>query len=55
MEELDIKEWLKRRFRFTDEQCKMYDLLTQLWHLTYLSNKEFAEVLRRIVNEVENV
>lgn len=55
MEELETKEFLKRRFHFTDEQCKMHDLLTQLWHLTYLSNKQFAEVLRRILKEVENV
>ena len=55
MEELDTTEFLKRRFKFTDEQCKMHDLFTQLWHLTFLSNKQFAEVLRKIVNEVENV
>ena len=55
MEDFDENEYLKKLFGFTDEQCKMHNLLTQLWHLTYLSNKNFAEVLRQILKEVENV
>lgn len=56
IEVYEMKEkYLKKNYNFTDEQCKMHDLLTQLWHLTYLSNKQFAEVLRRILKEVENV
>lgn len=55
MEDFDEKEYLKKLYGFTDEQCKMHDLLTQLWHLTYLPNKHFAEVLRKILKEVENV
>ena len=55
MEDFDEKEYLKKLYGFTDEQCKMHDLLTQLWHLTYLSNKNFAKVLRKILKEVENV
>lgn len=56
IEAYEMKEkYLKKYYNFTDEQCKMHDLLTQLWHLTYLPNKHFAEVLRKILKEVENV
>ena len=56
IEAYEMKEkYLKKYYNFTDEQCKMHDLLTQVWHLTYLSNKHFAEVLRKILKEVENV
>ena len=56
IEAYEMKEkYLKKYYNFTDEQCKMHDLLTQLWHLTYLPNKHFAEVLRSILKEVENV
>ena len=55
MEYITPEQYLKKHYNFTDEQCKLHDLLNQLWHLTYLSNKQFAEVLRKILNEVENV
>ena len=56
IEAYEMKEkYLKKHYNFTDEQCKMHDLLTQIWHLTYLPNKHFAEVLRKILKEVENV
>lgn len=55
MEEMTTEQYLKKYYKFTDEQCKMHDLLTQLWHLTYMSNKQFAQVLSKILNEVENV
>lgn len=54
-DDFDHDEWLKRCFNFSDEQCKMHTLLTEIWHLSILPNKDFARVLRKILAEVENV